>query len=974
LQTIAKSFVVFQVDDCLYIHYIAKKPFMNNFLRNVAFVLLICPTLVFSQQLTFTPINFSAEQQVTIIADVSGTPLAGETKVYMHAGVVTTSTATPMGSDWKFVKGNYGQDDGIGQMMPVSGQPNKWTITLNATLRSYFNVPVGTNIFYLAMVFRNANGSKKGQDADIFKSLSVPAYTSVTSPITNDVFVVSGNSISLSGSASESAASLEILVDAGTGYVSLNTLTNASTISASYTPASSQTINVKVKATINNNNVESISSFNIILRGNTIVQALPANVRDGINYSSDPTKATLVLIAPNKSFAYLVGDFTNWAIDNNYLMKQTPDGKRFWFELNGLTSGVEYVFQYWVDGTIKVGDPLADKVSDPYNDSFIPASLYPNLPINTRTNNGIATVLQTNQTPYNWASTEQSWVAPDKKELVVYELLVRDFLSSHSYNDLTDTLNYLKRLGVNAIELMPIMEFEGNLSWGYNPSYFLAPDKYYGTKAALKKFIEKAHQKGIAVILDMVLNHAFGQNPMVQMYFDKSANKPKDNPWFNPDAKHPFNVGYDFNHESQYTKDFVDTVCGYWLKEYHFDGFRFDLSKGFTQTNNPTDVGAWGNYDQSRINILTRMANKIWTLKPNAYVILEHFAASSEETVLAANGMLLWGNMTGAYADALEGNSSAGIEQAARNSHINYMESHDEERLMVGLTKSGLSSSFYNVKDLPVALNRAKMGAAFFYTVPGPKMLWQFGELGYDKSINLCGNGTENGGCRTDNKPLPWGSGSLNYYTNDDRQRVFKTFAGINKLIASNKDAFKKGSFTFTSVGDFRQINIKHSTLEIAIIGNFITNYREVSGVFSKTGTWFDYFGNTSIIVTDVNQPIILAPGEFHIYTSVQQQSPGVGLVDFLVTGLEPNSENRGLTIFPNPTNKGLVTVHLDNWPAGKVIFRFIDLTGRELNKFNYENLSQDVTLEHKLTPGIYLLDVSQESGSLKKFAKIIVE
>jgi glycosidase len=926
----------------------------------------------FSQQLTFTPANPTAEQQVTIVADVTGTPLAGESNIYMHAGVVTTNTSVPNGGDWKFVKGNWGQDDGIGKMSAVSGQPNKWSITLSATLRGYFNVPAGTNIFYIAMVFRNAAGSKQ-TSPDIFKSLSVPAYTSITAPNTNDVFVVSGNPINLSGSASELASSLEILVDSGSGYVSLNTLVNASSISTTYTPTSSQTINVKVRATINSTNVESISSFNIILRGGTLIQSLPPNIKDGINYFADPTKATLVLVAPNKSFAYVVGDFNNWVIDNNYLMKRTPDGKRFWFELTGLTAGVEYVFQYWVDGTIKVGDPLADKVSDPYNDSFIPASLYPNLPANTRTNNGIATVLQTNQTPYSWSSTETSWVAPDKKELVIYELLVRDFLASHSYIDLTDTLKYLKRLGVNAIELMPIMEFEGNLSWGYNPSYFLAPDKYYGTKAALKKFIEKAHQNGIAVILDMVLNHAFGQNSMVQMYFDKSANKPStDNPWFNPDAKHPFNVGYDFNHESQYTKDFVDTVCGYWLKEYHFDGFRFDLSKGFTQTNNPSDIGAWGNYDQSRISILTRMANKIWSVKPNAYVILEHFAASSEEAVLAANGMLLWGNLTGNYSSALKGNTSSGLELANRNSHVNYMESHDEERLMVDLLKNGESSSYYDIKDLATSLNRAKMGAAFFYTVPGPKMLWQFGELGYDKSINLCGNGTENGGCRTDNKPLPWGSSSLNYYSNSDRQRLYKTISAINKLVSSNKNAFKNGSFTFTSVGDFRQINIKHSTIEIAIVGNFLTNYREVSGVFTKTGTWFDYFGNSSISVSDVNQSLLLAPGEFHIYTSVQQLSPGLGLVDFLITGIELN-EDADLSVFPNPTNGSDLTVQWKKRPEGSVTFHVLDIMGRKLQEFSHENINQSISIPANLPSGTYILSIIENTNRNKNYLKVII-
>ncbi|WP_332910852.1 alpha-amylase family glycosyl hydrolase [Algoriphagus boritolerans] len=75
-------------------------------------------------------------------------------------------------------------------------------------------------------------------------------------------------------------------------------------------------------------------------------------------------------------------------------------------------------------------------------------------------------------------------------------------------------------MGINAIELMPIGEFEGNLSWGYNPSFFFAPDKYYGTKNDLKRLIDEAHGKGIMILLDMVLNHAFGQNPMVRLYND----------------------------------------------------------------------------------------------------------------------------------------------------------------------------------------------------------------------------------------------------------------------------------------------------------------------------------------------------------------------------------------------------------------------------------------------------------------------
>jgi 1,4-alpha-glucan branching enzyme len=159
---------------------------------------------------------------------------------------------------------------------------------------------------------------------------------------------------------------------------------------------------------------------------------------------------------------------------------------------------------------------------------------------------------------------------------------------------------------------MPVSEFEGNISWGYNVSLHNAIDKYYGGSQKLKAFIDAAHSQGIAVIADVVFNHAFGQNPMVQMYWNASQNKlANDNPWFNPDARHPYNVGFDFNHESPSTKRYVNQILKDWLVEYRFDGFRFDLSKGFTQTNNPNDVNKWGQYDASRIAILKGYADQI---------------------------------------------------------------------------------------------------------------------------------------------------------------------------------------------------------------------------------------------------------------------------------------------------------------------------------------------------------------------------
>ena len=106
---------------------------------------------------------------------------------------------------------------------------------------------------------------------------------------------------------------------------------------------------------------------------------------------------------------------------------------------------------------------------------------------------------------------------------------------------------------------MPVNEFEGNESWGYNPMFYFALDKYYGNKNSYKEFIDECHKRNMTVVMDIALNHSFGQNPQVRMYFDKSTGQygqpTANNPWFNQIDKHPYGVGYDYNHETQPTKN-----------------------------------------------------------------------------------------------------------------------------------------------------------------------------------------------------------------------------------------------------------------------------------------------------------------------------------------------------------------------------------------------------------------------------------
>ena len=294
-------------------------------------------------------------------------------------------------------------------------------------------------------------------------------------------------------------------------------------------------IGIKVVGVIDGETLTEEKSHQIVVLGDSEIAELPEGILPGINYhQSNNSAVTLALEAPGKEYVFVVGDFTNWEVQEAYKMKKTADGETFWLDIEGLTPQQQYVFQYWIDGEIKIADSYAEQIADPWNDKFIEESVFPNLPDYRKEEYGLASVLQTGQVAYEWSENESTWEKPDLDHLVIYELLVRDFLDSHSYIDLIDTIQYLKSLGIGAIELMPVNEFEGNESWGYNPSFYFAPDKYYGTKDALKQFIDVAHQNGMAVIMDIVLNHAFGSNSMVRMYWDNEKGQPAtDNPWFN---------------------------------------------------------------------------------------------------------------------------------------------------------------------------------------------------------------------------------------------------------------------------------------------------------------------------------------------------------------------------------------------------------------------------------------------------------
>ena len=861
--------------------------------RIVLFPVLILLALNgFTQLLSWTP-EFPTENTTTFTITLDASKgnrallnFASLNDVYIHTGVITNLNTNS--SDWRYVKFNQNFNLPNPALQATSLGNNKWQITITGGLRAYYGITNPTEtIQKIALLFRSGNGNTVQRNTD-GTDMYIPIYTSALAvrlnmPLKQPTFIptaepinkIIGDNIPMTA-VSNVTASLKLYFNGAL----IQSATNVTTISASPVIATTGEQVLVAEASDGINTSRDTIRFTVL--STVVIAPLPAGLKEGINYEAGNTAATLVLFAPTKNRVSVIGEFpgANWNEQSQFQMNKTPDGNYWWLRLTGLSPATEYAYQYLVDGVLKIADPYTEKVLDPFNDPFISSTTFPSLKsYPTGLTTGIVSVLQTSAPVYTWQNN--TFTRPDKRNLMIYELLVRDLLAAHDWNTLRDTLNYIKKLGINTIEIMPFNEFEGNISWGYNSSFYFAPDKYYGPKNTLKRFIDSCHSKGIAVVMDIALNHQFGQSPMVQLYFDATLNRPAlNNPWFNPTPRHAFNVGYDMNHESLATRYYTSRVTEHWLKEYKIDGFRFDLSKGFTQTQtcdasgSNCNVNNWGNYDASRVAIWKRYYDTLQLKSPGSYVILEHFAANNEELELSDYGMMFWGNMNHNFSEAAMGyvsnsnfDGALSTSRGWSNPHlISYMESHDEERLVYKNVQFGNAAGSYNTKNLTTALQRVELSAAFLLTMPGPKMIWQFGELGYDYSINHCQNGTVNSNCRTDPKPIRW-----DYLQDPNRKKLHDVFSTLLNLRyePAYVNAFVSNNVERSLAGAFKWMKVSGTQGKILVVGNFDVIAQTGSVTFQNSGTWYDRITGATIVATGSAQNISLQPGEYHVYLSL---------------------------------------------------------------------------------------------------------
>ena len=934
-------------------------------MRNVVStcLLIVLYSLAHSQVVWLDPTFATQSDNVTVYYDASegNSALVGQSIIYAHTGVVTDLSNGP--TDWRHVQGNWGTADAQVEMTQVAGP----IFQISFNIDQFYNVPANETVLRLAFVFRNANGSIVGRDtdgSDIFVDLYQGGFAAqIQSPTTSGI-VAPTSTVDFNVLCS-SAANVSLYYN-GTVLKSASGVTQLDT---SFVANAFGTGKHYLWYEINDQGTMYADSVYYIINDPVVVQDPPSGTEDGLNVLSN-TSVILQLTAPFKDYIYAIGDFSNWELDPLFMMKQNTAGDRWWVQIDNLDPTQLYRYQFHVGPTgMRIGDVYAEMQLDPFNDAFIPNSVYPNLPdypIGKTTD--IVSVFQIDESDYQWQSTNYN--RPEQTEMVIYELLVRDFLESHSYESLIDTLDYLDNLGVNAIQLMPVMEFEGNISWGYNPSFFFAPDKYYGTKEAFKSFIDACHQRDIAVLLDIAINHSFGQNPQVRMYFNPSAGQwgqpTPESPWFNETPRHDFNVGYDYNHESPYTREFTKRVIAHWVEEYRIDGYRFDLSKGFTQNNTLGSVAAWGAYDQSRVDILTDYANHLWNLDSDLALILEHFADNSEETVLSDLGFMIWGNSHFDFKEASLGytsnlNSASYQARGWNDPHlISYYTSHDEERLVYENLQYGNSSnSNYNIKDLSIAIERMELINLFLLSTPGPKMLWQFDELGYDFPLNYCPDGSINPDCRTAPKPIRW-----DYAQDAERIRVYNVVAAINAL-RKDYPVFHTADYDYRVTGMQKSIQLNSPNHNVTVLGNFSVNSAGVNPHFQSTGWWYELFSGDSINVTDVNQSISLEPGAYRLYSDVKLETPDLDrpIAFEPISNVESvlGTSSAEVSVYPNPFSSSF-NIRWEGDVQGAGTLKMFGLDGKlvhQENIYSSKNGESRIVLPAHLNRGVYIYKIT---------------
>jgi len=943
--------------------------------KNLLFIILIFSVSLLSAQVITTNPSIVVQQTGTAITitfdDSYITALNGNAgPLYAHTGVITTASTS--NSDWKNVVTpwpngtNSSLANTTANKLTQVGTTTKWTLTL-PDINTYYGLTAGTIVTQLAFVVRTTDGSLQSGN------LYIPVYqpglnVKLATPTTNSLIPLS-TATTISGNASNGSQSCNINLYLGTtstsnitGTTPIKSGTGVNTLSTTYTFNTADNYYIIEQAT--SNGLTKNDTAYVCVAKTQVSAARPTGLKEGLTINSDGSVTfcfSLIRGLPVSvsTEVYLLGDFNNFKLDNKYMMnlqlENTTYGYNtnfYWLTISGLDPSKEYAYQYYVDGlaattAMRVGDPYCEKILDPNNDQYINQiySIYPNLrtyPFSQT--NGILSCFQINPTKYQWQTT--NFTAPAQNKLMIYEMLLRDFTTQGSVQAAIQKLDYIKSLGVNAVELMPIMEFDGNNSWGYNPNFYFASDKAYGTKLDYQQFVDECHKRGMAVILDIVFNHTWGLSPYCMIYWDAVNNRPlTTNPYYNAIAPHPYSVGNDLNHSRSFVRSWLKRALQFWLTEYKVDGYRFDLSKGFTQTQSTTTTVS--NYDASRISYIKEYSDAVKAVNPNGYAILEHFCNTDEEDTLANyHNTMLWRNMSGSYQQAAMGYSTnSDFTGMVGTNRVGYAESHDEERLAYKVLTYGQTA----LLDTTTAMKQLSVISPFIFLSPGPKMMWEFGEMGYNYPTK-----NSDGSNNTSPNPARW-----DFLNVPSRLALHDVYSKVMNFRNQYSDLFSNPTswnwqVTTSDWTNGRRILLTNGNISALILGNF-TGIGPINATtnFPSTGIWYNLFTGEQLNVTNTAMQITMQLGDLLIYTDKKVTLP---------TGLNSPAIQGTTSVFPTETTN---MVYISALSAVKSI-KVYNLQGSLV----VSNVNSTEINIQDFSTGVYIIEVQTLDG--KSYHKII--
>jgi 1,4-alpha-glucan branching enzyme len=601
-------------------------------------------------------------------------------------------------------------------------------------------------------------------------------------------------------------------------------------------------------------------------------------------HDTQGTGVTFRVWAPNASSVYLPGQFNGWSTSTTHLTQELTNGvgDGIWsLDLAGVTNGSQY--KYYFNGNLWKQDPRARLVN--YSGSGGNSIVY-------------------DPTAFNWAG--DSLTPPALNDLFVYELHVGTFPASSAPSKFvaaTNQLDYLKSLGVNAVELMPIAEFPGDNSWGYNPAQPFAVENIgYGGPDGLKTFVQACHARSLAVLLDVVHNH-YGPSDLDMWNFDGYSG---GGPIGGGIYFYQSNTNLEItpygdtrpNFSSQQVRNFIQDNFSMWLGECHVDGFRWDTPGLMMNADNYgyiSDAGTLINAINAMIH--TNYPGKIsiaedvynydgfnsaWDTSFPGYFtpVLTATSDSSRDMNVITN--------------AVQYNVRYGGQ--AGSGRVAFLESHD----VVGDLNGGVRLVAAIDSVTPNSYRARKLstlGAAVTLTAPGVPMIFQGQEMLENQSFDS-------------SRPVDWSKTNtysqivqlyrdlisarrnLNGYTpglEGDQCSVFQV-DNINKLVAFHRWKSSAPNQDAVVIAHFANSALNNYALNFPSAGNWYVQFNSDS---TNYGTDYGNIGSTVVSASGspASATITIGPYSALILSQIPNVSPiltitqtnGVATISWLV-------------------------------------------------------------------------------------------